>query len=118
MKVQERYSVVILQATGEPLEIKESSNFAECKVIYEKIVADLEIARKAKKLFRLSDPWIFSCDPQFIVRVTLVPKKVPMVADSENPYQRRMLQKGFAAAMKNPPDQILAGELTDEGYKE
>jgi hypothetical protein len=119
MKIQERYSVIILQATGEPLEIKESSNFAECKVIYEKIVADLEIARKTKKLFRLSDPWIFSCDPQFIVRVTLVPKKVPVVADSENPYQRRMLQKGFAAAMKNPPEQILGGgELTDEGYKE
>lgn len=117
MKIQERYSVIVLQATGEPLEIKESTNFAECKVIYDKIVTDLEIARKTKKLFKLNDPWIFSCDPQFIVRVTLVPKKVPAIADSENPYQRRMIDKGFAAAMKNPPTEKL-GDLMDEGYKE
>lgn len=114
MKVEERYSVIIMQATGEPLEVKESANFAECKVFYDKLLSDLETARKTKKLFKLNDPWIFACDPQFIVRVTLIPKKIPQMADSENPYHQRMLKNGFAATMKNP----LGTELTDLGYKD
>jgi hypothetical protein len=112
MKVSERYSVVILQATGEPLELLDSSKFDECKALFDKIEVDLEKARKTKgALFKLRDPYILSCDPQFIVRVMLVPKKVPKVTDSDNPYQKRMERQGFAATMKSP-----VSELTDEGY--
>ena len=113
MKVEMTYVVIVLQATGEPLSIMESSVYADCKASYDKIVMDLEKARKTKTLFKLSEPWIFACDPQFIVRVTLVPKKVPKVADDGNPYQRRMIEKGFANTMKNP-----VSDLTDEGYAE
>jgi hypothetical protein len=115
MKVKESYIVYILQATGEPLEVHKSENFAECKTIFDKLELELEKARKTKgALFKLRDPFILSCDPQFIVRISLVPRKDPIVTDVENPYQKRMLDRGFAATMKNP----LAGELMDEGYKD
>ena len=112
MKVQQKYAVILLQATGEPLSIKESNSYEECKAIFDKIESDLEKARKTKgALFKLKDPWIISCDPQFIVRISLIPKTIPKVTDSDNPYQRRMEKNGFANTMKNP-----MGELTDEGY--
>jgi len=115
MKIKESYAVIILQATGEPLSVFEGENFVDCKAVFDKIEADLEKARKTKgALFKLRDPFILSCDPSMIVRISLVPRKAPIVADSENPYQKRMLKNGFAATMKNP----MGSELTDEGYKD
>lgn len=113
MKIEETYCVILLQASGEPLTVKESKNFAECKAAFDQVESDWIKARKTKgEIFKLRDPWIFSCDPQFIVRITLVPKRIPKVASSDNPYQRRMESQGFAATLKNP----LGSELTDEGY--
>jgi hypothetical protein len=113
MRVEQKYAVILLQATGEPLTLKESVKFEECKALYDKTLADLEKARKTKgAMFKLENPWIFSCDPQFILRVTLVPVKIPKPAEAGNPYQQRMESQGFAETMKNP----LGGPLTDEGY--
>lgn len=115
MRVDETYCVILLLASGEPLIIKESKKFDECKALFDQVEADWITSRKTKgAIFKLRDPWIFSCDPWFILRITLVPKKVPKAADSQNPYQRRMEQVGFANAMKSSP--IVKGELTDEGY--
>jgi hypothetical protein len=114
VKVEETYGVILLQATGETTVIKESTDFAECKALFDKIESELEKARKTKgALFKLRDPFIFSCDPSLIVRISLVPKKVPKVTDSQNPYQKRMEKFGFSETFKNP---TIGSELLDEGY--
>lgn len=115
MKVEETYCVVLLLASGEPLVVKESKDFEKCKAIFDQVEADWIKSRKTKgSVFQLRDPWIFSCDPWFILRVSLVPKRMPKPADSQNPYQRHMEQVGFSQAMKSP--QIARSELTDQGY--
>jgi hypothetical protein len=115
MRVDETYGVILLLANGEPLVIKESKKFDECKALFDQIEADWIKSRKTKgEVFKLRSPFIFSCDPQFILRVSLVPKKIPKAANSQNPYQRRMEEVGFEAMRVAAPK--LKGELTDEGY--
>lgn len=110
MKPAQKYAVYILQATGESLEIIESS-FEICKEMFDKLELELEKARKTKgALFKLRDPWILSCDPSVIVRLTLTPKKTPSLVSADNPYQKRMENLGFSKALRNP------SENTDEGY--
>jgi hypothetical protein len=109
------YCVFLLQASGEAISVKESKNFEECKAVFDAVEAEWEKSRKTKgAVFKMRDPFVFSCDPSFILRVSLVPKVTPKLASSQNPYQKRMEEVGFGAMQRVAP--TVHGELTDEGY--
>lgn len=108
------YTVLVLRKDGDNITAVESADFEECYKVWEELQGKWTEAVKEVKPFVLKDPILTAFEPGLIYEITLRPlsyKKSQI--NTNNPYARDMLDRGFSNTFGNPD---LLSRATDQEY--
>jgi hypothetical protein len=105
------YVVLILKRTGDHVQVLETDNFDKAHSLWKELLEKWETCHKETKAFVLETPIVTAFEPGQITEITVMPV-TKQKSDSNNPYVKDMLNKGFSKTFNN----FARGEMLDEGY--
>lgn len=112
MSTSQNYMVVILRSDGNHIMVDDNPNFDSAREKWASLTKYWEECVHEKKPFIVESPIITAFDPNFIYEIVLRPKST--VTNSNNPYQKEMMSKGFSDMLKGTS---LGSQILDGGYR-
>jgi len=94
------YQVAILRKDNAHIMVKETNNFDECLASWKELQAKWADSVKDPKPFVLESPIITAFEPGLIYEITLKPLYPDTAIDSNNPYQKSMLERGLSNTLQ------------------
>ena len=95
------YAVIILRKDQQHISVMEDTNYSKCLEKWEALHLQWVEAYKSTSPFILKDPIVTAFEPGLISEIKLVPLMDESVVDTDNPYQKKMLQRGLSEMQGN-----------------
>lgn len=107
------YMVQILRRDQNHLEVISSADFNKCLERWKELHQLWAESSKEEKPFVLEDPILTAFQPGLITEIRLIPINADMQNQSNNPYQKHMMQNGLGATLPS----TSGTDILDNGYR-
>lgn len=90
------YALIILRKDGDHINVMEDSNYEKCYERWETLHTEWSTCSKEIRPFILKDPIVTAFEPILISEIAIRPLLPESVINSDNPYQKKMMQSGLS----------------------